>query len=290
MAIQLKRSSIFWFIFAMLMFVGSVKLIIMVTAVHGRPPFVPGNANDELVADQLVAIFQPKTSADPSDKPLIYIGINLPLPAGISIENVSEIVTYKVLLPPNFDGTLAITDITPIGALADGQKWLRIGNIPPCHVEELADEPTEVEYSIEYSGVEFGDRPIMLIKPTKTLTNFYIIECFTKLMVKHETFTRNSFSIYISGDFKGDPMKAANFRPVSAITLRGDVIGGENSFPEKQDIIPGPIGHVVHVYWSDLISEQLHDIILVLIGIFMATAAAALIEGLRPIVDQMDRR
>jgi hypothetical protein len=193
---------------------------------------------------------------------------------------------------------LAITRKTESHYTTHGE---RLFQQPARSAGEVPYEDTGINVSSVLAWEDSSEGPLYLVTPQPSDSDFYV-HCAVKAVSENVTYTRRqaSFLSWTIFDHFPDRQKQLppdGFEPLSQYLLKVNLVGSENvsfdfgyedrQLPDSGKARIVPKGAAVTVQWTNIYSEQMRDIILIVIGSLIAVGVTMLIEAIRPFVDRI---
>jgi hypothetical protein len=253
--------------------------------VHGRAPLQLDRAILPEHFQTLEIYVRPGSIASDKMPQVTYEGIDGVSEAGLSIS-----------LPAKADVKILVDNLAYATACAS-----------PRSADQVIEEDVYhrgINVSVEIAFDAGRDPPLYLVAPKASDYDFYV-HCLVRPVTEAVTYNKReaSFSTFsVVSTFPNDKTKPAlaGYEPAASFLMRFDLNGAEDvgfsagygdrrlSDYEQARIIPH--GAVVTVHWINLYSEQMRDVILIVIGSLIAIGVTMLIEAVRPLVERLGER
>ena len=278
MAFRIRRTSVLWIVIAGALFVGSGVLTAVVTGIE-PDPIAAGTLLPEKSPFQMAAVFttRPVDAANAYDYSVYYSD---------AVKDGSARVTFFVR-PADGPVVLISSPSTP----------------PACYMvdERRAADPSRSELVNAIISKDAETRQnVYTLEPTwpKPDTDEQIVRCYVPSLAHYESFTGRVADFYFDdrtppGMDTAKPVPSLLYRFTGIVHARDLGFRGGIELPVGRDARESSrlleVGSFMSVHWEAAGRQSLRDTLLIIIGTLIGIAVTALIEGVRPYVEGLDR-
>lgn len=278
MAVRVRRTSILWIVIAGVLFIASGLLTALVTGIE-PDPIAAGTYSPEKSLFQMAAVFttEPVDAADAFEYSVSYSD---------SAKDGSARVTFFVR-PSDGPVILISSPSTPPACYLVTD--FRAADPPPSQtLGAIVSEDAETRQNV-YTLQPIWPQPDAAQQ---------IVRCYVPSLAHDESFTGRVADFYFD---ERTPPGMETAKPVSSLLYRftGIVHARDLRFRGGIELSEGrdaretsrvlEVGSVMSVRWEAAGRQSLRDTLLIVIGTLIGIAVTALIEGVRPYIERLDR-
>lgn len=278
MAFRVRKTSVVWIVIALAMFAASWRLTALVTRVE-PDPIATDTYLPEKSLFQMAAVFTTKQvdAQNPYEYSVIYSD---------AVKDGSARLTFYVR-PADGPVILLSSPTTP----------------PACYlVEEFrsADPPRSQSIGAIISNDPDTHQNVYTLQPAwpKPDAAEQLVRCYVPSLAHYESFTGRVADFYFDdrkppGMAKAAPVPRLLYRFTGIVEARDLGFRGGVELPVGRDARETSrqleLGDFMSVHWEAAGRQGLRDTLLVVIGTLIGIAVTALVEGVRPYMEGLDR-